>query len=232
MSGCSGPIDTPMDDLVMKPRAVIEAMIDATIEDCRSNALALLAEGHLKTVLLHRLLSLGLFLREGSHRDADWILGLKDSKLFVFQDKRDRDTAQEGSRDIRIEVPRLHIEVKCFSEFGAKDFFERGENGLGGDLDMIAEGHADVAFLAAHGKLYDDARGVKTDPRGRKPKPESILKELLPEMSLIPTETVGEFTGLRRDVKWTVLARRTKCTRLGNDFGERVVCAFFIPGTL
>lgn len=205
----------------------LDQMLDAAAILCERDPLALFQEGHLKVALVDRVLRTGHTIREGSHNTAkDWLIRQADGRTSTEMVARPPREKGDGSRDIRIENPSLHVELKCFGEFGSKDFFQRDDAGLAGDLGRVRSGVADAAIVAVAGKLYDDARGDKSDTRGRKPKPESVFGALLPSRDELPVDSFHRFRGMHMGTTYAVFARKVVAPAGVNGTGHRVVVGF------
>jgi len=168
-------------------REFVDVLMARAVKACEEEPLALLMEQYMKVLLAEALLGCGYHIREGAHsNDKDWILTRADGLTIATMAERPKRKKGTGSRDLRASkgAVQFSAEVKTYGEFGSRDHFER--SGFLKDLGRVSSGLSTVSLVAVAEKLYNDSRGVKLTNVGRKPSPEHVLAEILPESGTIP----------------------------------------------
>lgn len=184
-----------------------------TADVVKNDALIMLDEGALRIHIKRKLLEEGYSLREGSHqKNTDHLVTLKGGQVSWSNVNRKRPSKginpdimiQSGDRDV-------FMELKCFGEFGAKNFFDRGNSsGWDGDLDRLGNEETHLAIVAVSGNLYENAQ-------------KSDFVSLLPERLVIPMMRDGAYEGAKIWKNWTFQVRAVRVPAPISGDSDRVV---------
>jgi hypothetical protein len=182
-----------MSPIDMEQLKAVRVATQAALNECTRSPVGNLLEGHLKVVLVECLLRAGYSVLEGSTRNIGKAVQLVDGRVGWSADQRPRMEPAPGSKklnlspDVRIWSPvRVSIELQVRSVLGAQDALFSAN--LADDLDRVERGVADVFILAADRSIYDAMRGIKTSPRGRKPKHPELLTNVFPDTAKLGGE--------------------------------------------
>ena len=161
--------------------------MQAALDECSRSPVGNLLEGHLKVVLVDSLLRAGYSVLEGSTRNIGKAVRMQDGKLKVTEAERPKMDPATGSEkrtlspDLRIWSPvQVVVELQIRTVLGSQDALF--SDNLVDDFDRVHRGVADAFILAADRPIYDALRGIKKDPRGRKPKHPEQLASSLPDV--------------------------------------------------
>jgi hypothetical protein len=185
-------------------------------DECSTNPVATVSEGHLKVVAMRALLGAGASLIEGSGKAAvNKRLCLTDGALRVEEVARrspeeniarllakarpksdDQPRIRQTSSDLRVCEPcQLVFELQARSIYGSQDtlFWTN----LIDDYDRLAKGRADVFVMACDAPIYESLRGNRGDRRGRKAGlPADVAKELLPAAETLEVGAAAQIQDL------------------------------------
>ena len=185
-------------------RAALNVILQACADECANSPLGNLLESHLKVVAAEALLRRGYSILEsanmkGQGRVVAFQAGTLTSTLHprpaivAFPDSG----KQRMSPDLRVWAPcRVVVELQVRSCFGSQSAIS--SDNLFDDLRRVGNNAVDAFVLAADRPLYDAARGVKEERRGRKAKHADLIPLLLPPSeSLLEAETCRAWPSLK-----------------------------------
>lgn len=187
----------PQQPLPTPQERAIDTLLNVALERAGTDPLAMLQEGWMKVELLRGLLEAGYTIREGSAVDGEnWILRLLEDKVL---NGRKAASIQDHRGDIRIEDPKLRIELKVVSEFGSKEKLQKRDPELGNhkdftvDVERVSRRECEAAMLVIPLDPYEDARQKRDwiEPRGRTPK--ILLDALFPRPEHVDLASLKTF---------------------------------------
>lgn len=218
------------DETSRTPEQAIDDILEITLKTAFEDQLALLQEGYMHVEILRGLLERNYEV----HAGAQCILrpALNSKKTGVYAEPRilsskelkgdasKEDLEKRHYPDIRIVKPKLHVELKVFSEFGPK----RYTHGLiDNDIRKVVNGHADAAVIVLPGRSYNVARGKG---RKKKGKPASLkFDDLFPPDSMVKDGYLQTFLGRNLLVRLWAAPSPTKDSEDRWDFSARVAIA-------
>jgi hypothetical protein len=211
-----------------KQLALLEGVLDAVLAECLRSPVATLNGGHLKAVLVERLLrdGAGVLERGATAREAK-LLRLMDEVVKVERVERVERRAVEGLRpqrlaDLRVAVPiRLELDLYARSALAGPD--RTAGRALLDRLQALAAGASDALLLACDRRGYDALRIVRSGDDAQPPVLASLCAALLPPSTSLATEPVRSAPALNGR-PYSVLAAVTPMV-----FGAQRVAAVVWP---
>lgn len=222
---------------------LIRSVVLALHDECSTNPVATVSEGHIKVVAMRALLDAGAALIEGSGRATI------NKKLF-FRNRTlnvepvARRTTEENlvrmvanlqmkaanqprpkqvSSDLRVCEPcRLVFELQTRSIYGSQDtlFWKN----ILDDYERLTRGFADVFVMACDAPIYASLRGDRGDRRGRKAAVAAdVAIQLLPSIEMLPVGVVSDLNEI--DSARFGKLRAIGCRTASGVAVERVVLA-------